>query len=373
MSQGGNAPLQDEQRARRRLNRLVNALPVFSGFMSPDGHLLQTRPPTQEAFLWALPMFAYSHDSITQIVDLCETASQGERVQVERPYLKAAFDPPGEKAPYAGPRGEHGRGLLTLTPITDADGYVDELAVTLIDCDENGLSVRDERAKSRLAKVNQRIGGLLSLAQTVVEAMVAGQGTPKAVLRDRMADRLDALALMIDPLADPDTDSLPMAGVIDRTLSGLPREIVRDRLTRSLAPARLPVEMAPIFALTLSELASNARQHGAWSGMAGNRSGHVTLECETLDSARGRTLRLHWIEDGGPAVSAVLPRGFGLTLAERLFPQLTGGTSVMLNSEDGLSWTLEVPVRRASPDPDGALDGGFDGGYDEGSGGGNAA
>lgn len=351
----------DERIARRRLTRLIDALPVFSGFASPDGHLLMTRPPTQEAFLWALPLFSYSHDSITQIVDLCERAARGEDVQVERPYRKQTGSDDA---------GQLGRGLLRIVPVRDEDGFVDELGITLIDCDVNGLDMRDERAKVRLAEANERIDGLLSLAQTVIETLAQRPASARrAPARDAMGARLSALARMITPLSDPHARTLPLDTLLGYALEDVDPDTRRTRLTRDIAPSDVAIEIAPIYMLMLWELARNAVEHGAWRD---GGEGRVVVDAATLDTPQGRVVRLHWIEDGVHNMPAILSRGFGLTLGERLFAQRTGGASSMLDTPDGMSWTLEVPAA-GDDDPGGAgddLGGGFTGGFD---GGGTAA
>lgn len=330
MSDEEDHTAKQEQLERRRLSRLIEALPAFSGFTTPDGHLLQSRPPTDESFLWTLPFFTDTHDSVTQIVDLCERASKGERIQIERPYVKSEKEETNI----------YGRGLLTLSPIFDDKGHVDELAVTLLDCDETGLAPRDEFAKSRLAEANSRIESMLSLAQIVIEASRSKQGAQE---RDQLSDRLNALASVIDIICDPAVSGMQIDPLIFEALDAIPSRLKNDRLQLMTNGGEVPISAIPIMMLLFTELVANARQHGAWRDTDRDK-GTVSIQSEILDSVQGRVLRLHWIEDGGPRVSAVLGRGFGLTLGERLFPQITGGASELVNSEEGLSWRFELPI-----------------------------
>ena len=336
-----NSAPEDALLARRRLTRLLDALPVFSGFCSADGHLLQTRPPTQESFLWALPQFSYSHDSITQIVDLCDRAARGERVQVERPYRATGS---ADNQPLS-------RGLLTLDPVADDDGFVDELAVSLIDADRHGLVQADPYTKNRLQLANQRIGQLLSLAQTVIEALALRPTSRRgASPRDAIARRLDVLSRVIDPFSDPDARTFPVPDAVAFALEGLDDDIGPHRLVLDVQAGNVPLDALPLFVLLLAELADNARAHGAWK----RDTGRVTVQSEVIDTADGRLLRLHWLEDGGPEVSGAPAEGFGMMLGKRLFAQMTDGRAVLLNQPDGLCWTFELPIPKpASPDPEG--------------------
>ncbi|MGB6231816.1 MAG: sensor histidine kinase [Litorimonas sp.] len=335
MANGVDKQAEKEQLERRRLARLIDALPAFSGFASSDGHLTQTRPDTEETFIWALPAFAYSHDSVTQIVDLCERAATGQRVQVERRYLKDSTAPVDTFA----------RGLLTLTPIEEETGRIDEIAISLVDCDDNGLPARDPRTKTRLSTANTRIETMLSLAQTVIEVTqespVAG-GRRSRIQRDRLSARLDALASVIDLVSNPDRDEVDIATLVKLALRSLPSAERRERVRLSLSQGAVPMDMVPLVALLLSELVDNARDHGSLSDP--DRAGRLFIESEIADGPMGQHLKLHWIEDGGPPVPAVLSPRFGLTLADKLFPQVTGGTVQMLNTEEGLSWSFELPL-----------------------------
>ncbi|MEM9600905.1 MAG: HWE histidine kinase domain-containing protein [Pseudomonadota bacterium] len=327
-----------EQLERRRLARLIEALPLFSGILSADGYLTDAQPASHDGFLWDLPSFAYDHDSITQIRDLCARAAAGERVQIERPYLRKGLDGPDL----------FGRGLLTLSPIEDEAGHVDEMTVTLIDCDDNGLSLPDGKVRIRLSETNARIENMLSLAQTVIEASLEDppQKQPLDLLRDTLSRRLDALADVIDIMSDPDRLSWPLSDLVERLRETLPDSIPSQKFQHDTTDGDIPIAHVPLIALLLFELADNARKFGAWRSQDGGPVGTVSFQSDLVDGRGGRRLEIHWVEYDGPAVSAVLGRRFGFTLAEQLFPQITGGTARLVNSEGGLSWIFTLPMDR---------------------------
>lgn len=340
MPEEDNKSMAQEHVERRRLSRLLEALPVFSGYISPDGHLSRTQPATDASFLWSLPAFSYAHDSVTQIVDLCESAARGERVQIERTYWKKGSDETGH----------YREGLLTLTPILDENDYVDEIAVSLIDNTDVVDAPINNFAKSRLTNANRRISGMLDLAQTVIEA---SQSTLQDD-RNGMARRLDTLASVIDLISDPDLSYVSLHTLIENSVQFLPDSADCGPLQLDLNESDIPVLTAPLITLLLSELLDNAAHHGAWRRRPGDPVGTVSIQAEILtDSAQNETLHLNWMEDHGPVVPAVLGRGFGIMLGERLFPQLTGGHSHMLNSEDGISWTFKIPISAEDAAPNG--------------------
>lgn len=345
MSDNVKNGLAREQVERRRLSRLIEALPVLAGFISPDGHILHTVTPNSQTFIWDMPEFAYSHDAITTIIDLCDQAARGDRIQTERPYRRAGGDPETI---------DFGRGLLTMDPMRDEDGHVTEIAVSLIDCDDHAIPLGKPLERSRLAIANHRIETVLSFAQMVIESLweneetrLADAPTSKPTTphhRDRMSERLDTIASIIDPLSDPDLDVIPLEILVDCVLFSSPHPLPQSRLRAILPDADIPMDLAPLMTLMLGELMSNAFHYGAWNDQHPDRHGHVCLEADLLDGVNGPVLRIDWTEDGGPSVTALSSAGFGMTLCERIFPQVTGGTSTMTNLEDGISWTFELPM-----------------------------
>ena len=325
-----------DQIEQRRLDRLLDALPVFSGSISPDGYLSQTRPQTEATFLWELPEFAYAHDSVTQIIDLCETAASGRRVQVERPYLKAVSEHVED----------YRQGLLTLTPLFDEHDNVEDIAMSLIDCEEAGFAPIDPFAKSRLVDANTRISSMLTLAQTVIEA----SHTSGQIDRDRLTRRLDVLASIIDTISRLDLTHIPVATLIGDVCSTLPETVRSKPLKTDLSDTDIPIQSAPLFCLLLSELFNNSWHHGAWRTLPPEPSGIITIKSQTLDTAFGRALHLSWEEEQGPPVPGLMDRGFGFTLADRLFPQMTGGTAKLHNSEHGISWSFILPLPQEKTD-----------------------
>jgi two-component sensor histidine kinase len=89
------------------------------------------------------------------------------------------------------------------------------------------------------------------------------------------------------------------------------------------------------FTMSLNELCTNALKYGALS----NETGHVEI-VSTVDDT---TLRLRWIEKGGPAVSAPSRRSFGSRLIGRLAEQLRGDVRIKYEPV-GLVYELDVPL-----------------------------
>ncbi len=95
------------------------------------------------------------------------------------------------------------------------------------------------------------------------------------------------------------------------------------------------------------ELATNAVKHGALSIPAGRVD--VGWQVEQADGLR--TLRLEWIESGGPPVTPPAHRGFGMTLIERSLPHdLNGAVTIDFNPGG-----VHASLRATLPEPRRAL------------------
>ena len=343
-----------EQLQRRRLSRLVDALPVLAGFVSPDGHILHSISLNQQSFIWEMPEFSYSHDSVTTVIDLCDRAGRGERLQLERPYCRSQEDNNDNV--------ELRRGLLTFDPMFDEDGNVSEIAVSLIDCEDHGIPPLKPQERSRSAIANMRVQSVLSFAQMVIETLWDGaqdtSETPddgpiseaeEKTRRQRMSRCLDTIASIIDPISDPDLDTVPLEVIIDCVLSIQPSPELRNRLRILMPDADIPIDYVPLLALMIGELMANARAYGPWrhdDHCVGDAValGHICVEADLFDGPGGPHLRIDWTEDGVAKIAPFEGPGFGLTLCERLFPQITSGSATMTSFNDGISWTFELPV-----------------------------
>ena len=110
-------------------------------------------------------------------------------------------------------------------------------------------------------------------------------------------------------------------------------------------------------AMAVHELASNAAKYGALSATAGQlRVAWDILPGAGAPEAAPASLKLTWVEAGGPAVSPPTRRGFGTTLIERA---LTHEIDAEVSREflaGGLQCTIAVPLTEevGRPQPDGS-------------------
>jgi CheY-like chemotaxis protein len=105
----------------------------------------------------------------------------------------------------------------------------------------------------------------------------------------------------------------------------------------------MPPQMVQHVALMLHELGTNSGKYGALS----SEKGWVTINWTVRDSI----LRLKWVEQGGPIVSAPIRRGFGTTLIEQS-ARSEGGDARMSIEARGIVWEITIPLPENVPSLD---------------------
>ena len=94
--------------------------------------------------------------------------------------------------------------------------------------------------------------------------------------------------------------------------------------------------------MVLHELVTNASKYGALSVPEGRVS--VDWECRHNGDA-ATVLVIVWRETGGPPVSAPSQDGYGTSLICDLIPHELGGTVDLAFSPEGVSCTIEIPLK----------------------------
>jgi two-component sensor histidine kinase len=92
--------------------------------------------------------------------------------------------------------------------------------------------------------------------------------------------------------------------------------------------------------MAVHELATNAAKYGALS----TPSGRVDLSWKVQGKNGGRSVRLHWAERDGPAVSAPQRKGFGTRLLERGIQAELHGTTAIHFLHCGLECEIIIPL-----------------------------
>jgi two-component sensor histidine kinase len=85
------------------------------------------------------------------------------------------------------------------------------------------------------------------------------------------------------------------------------------------------------------ELCTNAAKYGALS----QEAGHVAVDWAIADG----TVRISWVELGGPPVVPPARKGFGTRMIEGIVASDLGGRAVMEFNRDGLRCLIDIPIQ----------------------------
>jgi two-component sensor histidine kinase len=187
-------------------------------------------------------------------------------------------------------------------------------------------------------ELNHRVKNTLATIQSISwQTFRDGSDTRQA--QQKFDARIAALARAHDVLSEHKWQSASIREIVDRVLEPY-TTTGQQRVQLSGPELQLDPRTALILSMALHELATNAAKYGALS----NAEGTVLVDWSAFDRPKGRRLRLHWRENGGPPVAAERRRGFGSTLIEKSVAAQLGGTAKLDFSEAGLSCTLECPL-----------------------------
>jgi two-component system CheB/CheR fusion protein len=195
----------------------------------------------------------------------------------------------------------------------------------------------DELHALMLDELNHRVKNTLATVQSI--ATQSFQGTDiDARRREAFEARIIALARAHNLLTRGSWEGVSFRDLLLQELEPY-QSAEGARFTVRGPDVRLAPKAAVALAMAFHELATNAAKYGSFSTPAGEIS--VTWD---VQNASPRTLRLTWVETGGPAVELPVHKGFGSRLIERgLALELDG--EVELDFEPaGLICTITMPL-----------------------------
>ncbi len=119
----------------------------------------------------------------------------------------------------------------------------------------------------------------------------------------------------------------------------------RNRILIDGPHVELPSEAAVPIGMAIHELTTNAAKHGALSAFGGQ----VEVRWHLEPDGDRPTLHFTWTEHGGPRVTAPARQGFGSRLLQRVLAAQLQADVKMDFREEGLYFTLSMPVPTEPP------------------------
>lgn len=195
-----------------------------------------------------------------------------------------------------------------------------------------------ERSQARqteqllVEELNHRVKNTLASVQAIVQHTLRSAKDPTHFAAS-FSGRIQSMARAHSLLTSTVWKGADLRDVIRDQLQLGP--IDESRLTAWGPTVRMPPQMVQHVALMLHELGTNSAKYGALS----RERGWVTINWSVEDSL----LRLKWVEQGGPPVSAPVKRGFGSTLIEQS-ARSEGGEALMSVGARGIAWDITIPL-----------------------------
>lgn len=317
-----------------RLRQVLDNVFAFVGVLDLDGRLIESSKASLEAAglkrdatigkpFWDLPWWVGSTEAQANLKVSFSRAKAGETVRYDVDFI--ARD--GEKVTID----------LQLAPLFDEAGAVILVIVSASDITDRKR--REEHIHILMREITHRSKNLLAVIQAMARQSKAGSRT-LAEFEARFSARLQALAASHDLLVHRNWRGVDLSELITSQLG----HYLDDHTAQiHLAGPALIVapEAAQNIGLAVHELSTNAAKYGALSVV----EGRIDVGWSLVPSADGeKKLRVTWLERGGPPVEAPSQRGFGRTVVEQITPRALHGAATLTFAEEGLGWTLEIPV-----------------------------
>jgi len=221
------------------------------------------------------------------------------------------------------------------TPLYDDAGNLIGAVNMLVDISERrraeeqqDLLIRElhHRVKNTLATVLAIMGSTARYAETIDE------------FKNALTGRIGALARTHLLLAD-EIRSVDVGEILRKELEAFDDGTGR-RVVLSGPPVQINAQLAVSLGMAAHELTTNAAKYGSLSVYGGK----VEVTWTVVIEAARRVLSLHWIESGGPPVTAPPRKGFGMRILELVLPgQIQAKTSIEF-APDGVRAHFEVPL-----------------------------
>ncbi|MEM7565601.1 MAG: HWE histidine kinase domain-containing protein [Pseudomonadota bacterium] len=185
-----------------------------------------------------------------------------------------------------------------------------------------------------IAELNHRVKNILSLIRSLSRQAMQSSASMEAYAT-ALEQRITALAAAHDLAVYSTMDGVPLRALIETELTPY-RATGSAQVLIDGPTVGLRADVAPMIALVIHELVTNANKYGALS----NDEGLVRVSWREDESG----LHFNWREVGGPSVSPPERKGFGRSLIERAIPYEFDGTVEMDFAPAGVRLGFFLPT-----------------------------
>jgi PAS domain S-box-containing protein len=227
----------------------------------------------------------------------------------------------------------------TATAEFDADGKC--LRIEGLTRDITKSKRAEEHQRLLVAELDHRVKNVLARVGVVAMYTREGSGTIDEFIL-ALDRRIQSMAVAHELLSQGNWLGVRLADLVRHQLA----PYATDANTVTSGPdIALNAAATEALGMVLHELVTNASKYGALSIPEGRVS--VSWECrDTDDETFG--LIIWWRETSGPSVSAPCKSGYGISLICELIPHELGGIVDLAFPPEGVSCTIEIPLKQLS-------------------------
>lgn len=201
---------------------------------------------------------------------------------------------------------------------------------------------KDAKQTLLINELNHRVRNILALACSIAQLTSKTETTVEDYAKEFEA-RMRALAVAHDLGAGGGSEAISIRKLIELELSPYASNDPGRFVIRGNG-VQISAERAPIFALVIHELATNAVKYGALS----TPTGKINVRLDRSDDG----LDVSWIEQDGPEVMTPMKTGLGSSLIERAVPFELGGRAEIDYDKAGFRAKLFLPDKVLVEDAD---------------------
>ena len=223
---------------------------------------------------------------------------------------------------------------LVMTDFAPHDPVTDYLfAIRARDVTLDEIRSASDRQRLLTSELDHRVKNTLSAVLTLA-SLTSSESTDIKQFNSRFEGRIRAMSMAHELLATAGWNAVDLENMILTVLGGFLQNM-SSGLEFSGEPVTVAPRQAGPLAMTLHELGMNAFKYGAWAKSAGSIS--VTWQLEQ------NTIRIEWIETGGPRIESPPKHGIGLNLVSGFINHELQGEVTLDFGTNGLSVAISFP------------------------------
>ena len=185
-----------------------------------------------------------------------------------------------------------------------------------------------------IAELNHRVKNILALIRSLSRQAKASSASLESYAQ-ALEQRISALAAAHDLAVSNTMQGVSLRSILETELAPYLAEAT-GQVIMAGPTVGLRADVAPMIALVVHEVVTNAAKYGALS----NEDGVVRMKWTVEEDG----LHFSWREMGGPLVRAPTRHGFGRSLIERAIPYEFDGAALLEYPPTGVTFSFRLPA-----------------------------